>query len=285
MGVLGPNGAGKTTLVRILTTLLPPAKGVARVAGYDVVTEGHLVRSVLGVAFQGSAIDLRLTTRENLRLHGLLQSIPWAERKGRVAQVISWMQLEEVADKTADILSGGFRRRVEIARAFLHNPTVVILDEPTASLDPRSRQLIWQKLLSIPREERPTVFLTTHDMDDGMRCDRLLVMDHGRVVAEGTPRELCQRAGTERVILSTADNRKAALELKKRLGIEPAATERGLEFPVEDGAAILPLLQSMSAGVRSLTIRRPTLEDAFFAITGHQMKAPIGSMQPPGEGP
>jgi len=272
-GFLGPNGAGKSTTVKVLSTLLEPTSGTARVAGHDVVRDAQAVRRSLGILFQDATVDIRLTARENLRLHAVVYGVPSAERAKRIEEALAWIDLTPQGDRLVRTFSGGMRRRLELARALLHRPPILFLDEPTTGLDPQTRRALWEKLLALRRAGGTTIFMTTHYLEEAEHCDRLAIIDHGRLVAEGTPDELRAGAGEERIALATVDDTRAAEELARRLGVVPQRTERGLEFAVENGERFLPLLFGFPVEIRSLTLKKPTLEDAFIALTGHAIRA------------
>ena len=271
-GLLGPNGAGKSTTIKILCTLLQPSQGSARVAGHDVVAEPAAVRRSLGLIFQDPAVDDRLTGRENLRVHCMIYGVPRGERRARIEDALSWIGLRDEADQRVRTFSGGMRRRLEVARALLHRPRVLFLDEPTSGLDPQTRRAMWDRLHELRAREALTIFLTTHYMEEAENCDRLAIIDRGKLVAEGSPEELKRRAGTERVTLSTADDARALGELRARFGVEPQTTERGLEFAVEHGEEFLARLGQFPVELRRLSLQKPTLEDAFIALTGHSIR-------------
>src|SRR6187455_577741 len=190
-GFLGPNGAGKSTTVLILTTLLPPTAGTARVAGHDIVREGAAVRSVIGAALQEAALDPLLTGRDHLRLQTMLQAIPRAERKGRQNELLDRVGLTEAADRKVGGYSGGMKRRLDLALALVHRPSILFLDEPTTGLDPQSRTALWEEVARLAREDNVTVFLTTQYLEEAdVLADRVGIIDHGKIVAEGTPTEL-----------------------------------------------------------------------------------------------
>jgi len=188
-GLLGPNGAGKTTIHRILTTALLPTAGTARVAGRDVVREGQHVRYFIGVVFQESALDDRLTARQNLELHAVLYRIRPHWIPSRVQEALVWTELAGDADRRVRTFSGGMKRRLELARALLHRPPVLFLDEPTTGLDPQGRRRLWDQVAAL-RERGLTVFITTHNMQEAESCDRVAIIDHGRLLALGAPAEL-----------------------------------------------------------------------------------------------
>jgi ABC-2 type transport system ATP-binding protein len=271
-GFLGPNGAGKSTTIKILCTLLPPSSGHARVAGYDVVAEPAKVRRSLGLLFQDPSVDDRLTARENLRVHCMIYGVPRAERKSRIEDALIWIGLRDEADQRVRTFSGGMRRRLEVARALLHRPRIIFLDEPTTGLDPQTRRSMWARLHELRERDHLTIFLTTHYMDEAENCDRLAIIDHGKLIAEGSPDDLKQRAGQERVTLSTVDDARAAEELRGRLGYEPQQTERGLEFAVRSGEKLLAELAGFPVELRRLNLHKPTLEDAFIALTGRSIR-------------
>jgi ABC-2 type transport system ATP-binding protein len=195
-GFLGPNGAGKTTTIKMLTTALNPSEGQLRVAGHDPVTEPLLVRRAFGIVFQDQSLDGELTAAENMELHGVLYRVPRAERRERVEALLRFVGLWERRDDYIKRFSGGMRRRLEIARALQHRPRILFLDEPTAGLDPQTRNQIWEFIRGLRRDEQVTVFFTTHYMEEAERgADRIAVIDHGRMVAEGTAAALRQETG------------------------------------------------------------------------------------------
>ena len=187
-GFLGPNGAGKSTTVLMLTTLLPPTDGTALVGGYDVRTEGPKVRSVIGAALQEAALDPLLTGRDHLRLQTMLQAIPRVERKERQNELLDRVGLTEAADRKVRGYSGGMKRRLDLALALVHRPSILFLDEPTTGLDPQSRTALWEEVARLAREDNVTVFLTTQYLEEAdVLADRVGIIDHGKIVAEGTP--------------------------------------------------------------------------------------------------
>ena len=210
LGLLGSNGAGKTTALRMLTTLLAPTSGAARVLGADVRREGHRVRAGLGVVFQEPSLDARLTARENLALHADLYGLPRREVRALVAAALDWAGLGGEADRPVAGFSGGMRRRLELGRALMHRPRLLVLDEPTLGLDPEGRRDLWERVDALRREDGLSVLMTTHNLVEAERCGRLLVMDRGRLVAEGAPADLKLRhagradATLEEVFLSVA---------------------------------------------------------------------------------
>src|SRR5947209_304210 len=205
-GFLGPNGAGKSTTVHMLTTLLPPTAGTARVAGYDVVHEGPQVRATIGAALQEAALDPLLTGREHLRLQAALQALPRAERRPRADELLRRVGLVEAADRKVKGYSGGMKRRLDLAMALVHRPRVLFLDEPTTGLDVQSRTALWREVARLAREEGVTVFLTTQYLEEAdVLADRVGIIDRGRIVAEGTPAALKAEVGRPTVEAEPAD--------------------------------------------------------------------------------
>jgi ABC-2 type transport system ATP-binding protein len=217
-------------------------------------------------------VDDRLTARENLKIHCMIYGVPRGERRARMDEALAWIGLTAEADQRMRTFSGGMRRRLEVARALLHRPRVLFLDEPTSGLDPQTRRAMWERLHELREREQLTIFLTTHYMEEAENCDRLAIIDHGKLIAEGSPEELKGRAGEERVTLSTADDEKAAKELRTRFAVEPQTTDRGLEFAVSHGEEFLARLGHFPVELRRLSLQKPTLEDAFIALTGHSIR-------------
>jgi ABC-2 type transport system ATP-binding protein len=272
-GFLGPNGAGKSTTISILCTLLKASEGTATVAGHDVARDPHAVRQSIGLIFQEPSLDDQLTARENLRFHALVYGVPRAERRRRIEESLRTVELLERAESPVRTFSGGMRRRLEIARGILHTPEVLFLDEPTQGLDPQTRANIWEHLQRLRRDRDLTMFMTTHYMDEAEWCDRIAIIDHGRIVALGTPEELKARVGGDVVTLSTDDDGRAAVEIADRLSVTPTLDGAGLHIEVADGAAFVPrLIGALRVPVRSVTVRRPSLDDVFLKLTGRVIR-------------
>ena len=273
-GFLGPNGAGKSTTISILCTLLRPTAGTATVAGIDVDRHPAEVRSRIGLVFQDPSLDQQLTARENLEFHAFIYSVPAAERKARIDEVLTMVELGDRADSIVMTFSGGMRRRLEIARGMLHTPEVLFLDEPTIGLDPQTRRHIWSYLRRLRDELGVTLFMTTHYMDEAEECDRIAIIDGGRIVAQGTPDELKALVGGDVVTVATSDNSRASMEIRDLFGLDPIADNGTLRVEVPDAAGFVPrLIRETSVEVRSVAFRRPSLEDVFLKLTGHAIRA------------
>jgi ABC-2 type transport system ATP-binding protein len=272
-GFLGPNGAGKTTTISILCTLLRPSGGVARVAGYDVATERDRVRSNIGLVFQAITLDDYLTAAENLRFHAVMYDVPSHEIEERMAPLLEMVGLTDRKDHLVQFFSGGMKRRLEIARGLLHTPRVLFLDEPTIGLDPQTRLHIWDYVDQLRHREKTTMFLTTHYMDEAERCDRIAIIDAGKIIAIDTPDALKASVGADTVTLSTADDERAAAQLSERLNIKVEQRPDGLEIKVADGDAFVPkIFPATDVPVHNVKSRRPSLDDVFIKYTGHEMR-------------
>ncbi len=272
-GFLGPNGAGKTTTVRMLCTLTRPSAGQARVVGADVVVQHNEVRRSIGIIFQDPSLDDRLTAQENLRFHAMIYKVPKAEVASRIRQALDWMELLDRANDLVREFSGGMKRRLEIARGLLHSPRVLFLDEPTLGLDPQTRSRIWERLLHLRREQGVTLFLTTHYMDEAEYCDRIAIIDRGRIIALDTPRALKEQVQGDVISLRTADNPAAAAEIGSRYGVAVQTDGQAIRFEVKDGAEFVPkLVRELSVPVIAVAVHQPTLDDVFLKLTGREIR-------------
>ena len=283
LGLLGPNGAGKTTAVRILTTLLPPDGGSARVAGLDVTREASRLRSKIGLAGQYAAVDENLTGAENLEMVGRLYHLPRGEPRARAAELLERFDLSGAADRLVRTYSGGMRRRLDLAAALVARPPILFLDEPTTGLDPRSRIGLWETIEG--RVARgTTVLLTTQYLDEADRlADRIAVIDHGRVIAEGSSDQLKDQVGGERldVTLESREDVPAALTALAAIAIEPPQlVDDVIHVAVRERrgaiAAAARLLNEAGIGLEDVAMRRPTLDDVFLELTGHAAEAEDG---------
>jgi ABC-2 type transport system ATP-binding protein len=268
-GFLGPNGAGKSTTIKILCTLARPTSGAASVAGHDVTAERDAVRRSIGLVFQDTTLDNYLTGAQNLRFHAALYGVPSAVLGERMRQVLDMVGLWERRDSLVMTYSGGMKRRLEIARGLLHAPRVLFLDEPTVGLDPQTRASIWEYIHELKGREDITIFLTTHYMDEAEHCDRIAIIDHGKIVAIDTPEALKASVGEDRVQIHTADDHAAIAELGHEFGIEAAVHEGAVTFSVAAGEQFVPrLFSALSVPIRSVSVSRPTLDDVFMSYTG-----------------
>jgi ABC-2 type transport system ATP-binding protein len=269
---LGPNGAGKTTTVRMLCTLTKPSGGHASVAGFDIACQPRAVRRRIGLVFQEQTLDDRLTAEQNLRFHAVLYHVPGEQVERRIDRVLRLVALEDRRHDLVSTFSGGMARRLEIARGMLHTPRVLFLDEPTVGLDPQTRALVWEDILRMRHDDQVTIFLTTHYMDEAEYADRIAIIDHGSIVATGTPDELKREVGADTVDLVTADNGLAAAQLAEA-GFQTQTGVDDLIVFAEDGEALVPrLIEQVGVRVRSVHVHRPTLDDVFLHYTGRQIR-------------
>jgi ABC-2 type transport system ATP-binding protein len=282
-GFLGPNGAGKSTTVLVLTTLLPPSAGSARVAGLDVVRQGAAVRRAIGASLQESALDPFLTGREHMRLQGALHGLPKRERMARGAELLERVGLSEAADRKVGGYSGGMKRRLDLALALLHHPRLLFLDEPTTGLDPQSRAALWDEVRRLARDEGVTVFLTTQYLEEAdVLANRVGIIDRGKIVAEGTPAELKAAIGCESVEAVPVDpgERERVAEVLAGFGEPAAAAPSAVAVQLRDGAGELPgivrALDSEGLRVADLRLHSPTLDDVFLAKTGRSLEGAAG---------
>jgi ABC-2 type transport system ATP-binding protein len=268
-GFLGPNGAGKSTTIKILCTLANATAGTALVAGHDSATERDAVRRNIGLVFQDTTLDTYLTAEQNLRFHAELYGVPRASVMPRMRQVLDMVGLWDRKDSLVSTYSGGMQRRLEIARGLLHAPRVLFLDEPTVGLDPQTRSSIWTYINDLKTREDITIFLTTHYMDEAEHCDRIAIIDHGKIVAIDTPEALKASVGKDRVQIQTGDDQAAIAELRSAFGLEAAMHEGSVTFSVAAGEQFVPrLFSEFSIPIRSVSVSRPSLDDVFMSYTG-----------------
>ena len=289
LGLLGPNGAGKTTTVRILATLLRPDAGRATVAGYDVVREPQLIRTLIGLSGQYAAVDENLTGRENLWMFGRLYQLPSDESRKRAGELLEQFDLVDAADRTAKTYSGGMRRRLDLASALIGRPRLLFLDEPTTGLDPRSRLGMWDVIRGLVREGA-TLLLTTQYLEEADElADTIAVVDHGRIIARGTADQLKAQVGGERievVIRERTNIQRASQILARDAGHEVSLDEhtRRLTVAAEGGAQrlveIVRDLDEASIDIDDIGLRRPTLDDVFMSLTGHAAEIAEQAEQP-----
>ena len=275
-GILGPNGGGKTTLFRVLSTLLAPTQGDVSVFGHSIRTRPHDVRRHLGVVFQAPSLDGKLSARENLMHQGHLYGLRGEVLAQRIAQSLDQVRLSEKQDLHVEQFSGGMRRRVELAKALLHDPPLLLLDEPSTGLDVAGRRDLWQHLLELRKQRGVTVALTTHLMEEADQCDRLAVINHGKLVAIDTPSNLKARIGGDVITIEPLANR--SVELAQRIadrfgpwdeGTEPAALNGRVFLEKSNGPAfVASLATAFPDEINSITVGQPSLEDVFMQLTG-----------------
>ena len=279
-GFLGPNGAGKSTTMLMLCTLLRPSGGSASVAGCDIQRDPHGVRRSIGVVFQESSLDEKLTGRENLRFHAQLYNVGRESFQQRSRELLELVDLSDRADDLVEQYSGGMKRRLEMVRGLIHRPRLLFLDEPTLGLDPQTRRHIWTYLRELREREKVTIFMTTHYMDEAENCDRIAIIDRGELVALDTPQELKSIVGGDVVTAWTSDNKAALQELQAEVAVNGRIGPQGeLILEVHEGERFIPnMMEALNNGtdsirVESVNLRRPTLEDVFIKITGRSIRA------------
>jgi len=271
-GLLGPNGGGKTTLFRILATLLAPRSGSARVAGHDVVREPHAVRERIGVVFQSPSLDGKLTVRENMRHQGHLHGMSGAALESRIDEMLESVSMGPRDGDLVETLSGGMKRRVDLAKGLLHRPALVLLDEPTTGLDPGARIDLWEHLAATRARQGLSVLVTTHLMEDADRCDRLLIVDRGRIVALDTPEALREGVGGDVVVARARDPRGLAEEVRRRFSEEVEVVDDTIRIRRARGHEFVPALVDAFPGrIEAISVGKPTLEDVFIQRTGHRL--------------
>ena len=280
-GLLGPNGAGKSTLIRMMTTLIPITSGKARIAGHDVKKNPDAVRRVIGVIPQALTSDIDLTVEENLSIYAKLYDVPAKLRKQNIDELLETVDLTKWRDAQTKTLSGGMRRRLEIARGLVHNPQIFFLDEPTTGLDPVSRVAVWEMLMNIKSKRQLTILITTHYMDEADRlCDRIAIVDHGKLVALDTPAALKASVPGSNVIEAQFDHAPADWEQKlhtlddvtsvqhEGAGMYRVLTGNGSRTTTE----LVELAVQVGVPVKSLTVQNTTLDDVFVHYTGRQLR-------------
>ena len=270
-GLLGPNGSGKTTLFRILSTLMIPTGGSARIMGFDPAAQANLVRRQIGVVFQSASTDMKLTAAENLWHQGHLYGLSGARLKQRIAEMLGRVGLADRAKERVETLSGGQQRRVELAKGLMHRPAVLLLDEPTTGLDPGARRDVWQYLAMLRDQEGVTVLVTTHLMEEAERCDRLAILSEGELVAMGTPVELKSEIGGDVIVLEANDAQALAERIQSRFHIPCNLIEGKVRLEREQGHRfVTDVMEAFPGEIQSISVSRPTLEDVFISRTGHR---------------
>ena len=285
-GLLGPNGAGKTTTINMLSTLLSPTSGYAKVAGYDIVKERENVRRSIGMVFQEPALDSKLTGRENLEFHAMMYGMNKEERKRRINEVLELVELSDKANILVENYSGGMKRRLEIARGLIHKPKVLFLDEPTLGLDAQTRRHIWDYIKRLNRESSITIILTTHYMEEAdYLCDRIAIIDHGKIIAMDTPKRLKDKLGGDIITFELEGNSNEFMNAVNKLRfVESVKKHDGkLTVMVEQGEKRIPELISMAqkkgVDIKSVTLHKPSLEDVFLHFTGKTIREKEASLK------
>jgi ABC-2 type transport system ATP-binding protein len=272
-GLLGPNGGGKTTLFRILSTLVRPTSGSASMLGLDLLRDTAALRSRIGVVFQAPSLDKKLRVRENLAHQGHLYGLSGAVLRERIDHLLIEFNLRDRARDLVETLSGGLQRRVEIAKSLLHRPELLLLDEPSTGLDPGARIDLWQTLYRLRDQQNVTVLLTTHLMEEAERCDRVAIIDHGRIVVLDTPEKLCAGIGGDVISARTKDATSLAERIVQTLGVEVGVLNDEVRIEHPDGQSFIArLLATFPGEIDAITLAKPTLEDVFIAKTGRRLR-------------
>jgi ABC-2 type transport system ATP-binding protein len=268
-GVLGPNGGGKSTLFRILSTMMVPTDGRAVLAGHDVEREPAAVRREIGVVFQTQSLDKALTVEENLRSQGHLHGLSGATLRDRMGAAMDQLGLGDRRRDRVETLSGGLKRRVEIAKALLHRPKVLLMDEASTGLDPAARRDVGRHIENLRQAEGVTILLTTHILEEADRCDRLALVHQGRIVAQGSPRELRTRIGGDVVVLESSDTRSLAERIERQFQLKPSVMDGTVRVEIQNGHRfIAEVVEAFPGAVESVSLHKPTLEDVFVRETG-----------------
>jgi len=270
-GLLGPNGSGKTTMFRILSTLMVPVGGQAIILGLDGAKDPSQLRREIGVVFQAQSIDPKLTAAENLRHQGHLYGLHGSTLSRRINEILERVGLADRANDTAETFSGGMQRRLELAKGLLHGPRALLLDEPTTGLDPGARRDLWQYLRVLRDEEHVTVLVTTHLMEEAERCDRLAILNEGKLVALGTPTELKQEIGGDVIVLEAGEPEALAARIRARFNIEVRVVGSQLRIEKNQGHRfVTDLVEGFPGEIDAVSIAKPSLEDVFIRRTGHR---------------
>ncbi len=272
-GFLGPNGAGKTTTIKMICTILRPDEGEIYLNGYHTLKEAHKVRKSLGIIFQDPSLDNNLTVYENLYFHSKLYHIPGKIIKERIEHSLNLVNMIDRKKDLVRTLSGGMKRRIEIARGMLHSPQIFFLDEPTIGLDPQTRKYIWEYILELQKKENITLFLTTHYMEEAEYCDRIAIIDHGKIIACDTPANLKKLVRGDIIIIKTKNNKNAKTILEKYLNVEILDYEEELRLVVPDSNKFLPrVFKWIGKDILEADIKKTTLDDVFIHLTGRAIR-------------
>jgi len=274
-GLLGPNGAGKTTLLSMLSTILKPTSGTAKVNGYDIIKKPNEVRKSIGIVFQDPSLDDRLTGRENLQMHAALYKVPKNVREKRIDEVLELVELKDKANSLVRTYSGGMKRRIEIARGLIHYPRILFLDEPTLGLDPQTREHVWEYIKQLAKREKITIVLTTHYMEEAdLLCDRVAIIDYGKIIALNTPSNLKNSLEGDSVILNLKDSEKAKKIFPKAKYFD-GKISLSVKNAEKEIAGILDIAKKKKLGVLEASIRKPSLNDVFLHLTGREIREEV----------
>ena len=273
LGILGPNGSGKSTLFGILSTLMVPARGTVEIAGIDVIARPHDARRQIGVVFQSAGLDGKLSIVENLRYQGYFYGMKGGFLESRIEDLLKTFALWERREDRVEVLSGGLQRRAELAKGLLHQPRVLLLDEPSTGLDPAARRDFWRYLREAQKNAPMTVLLTTHLLDEADGCDRVAIVDQGRLVASGKPGELRNNIGGDVLIVRSSDVVRLQRHLRRKFGIQAVMVNSELHMETHESARMIPrIAQAYPSLIEEITMRKPTLEDVFLHETGHRLE-------------
>jgi ABC-2 type transport system ATP-binding protein len=276
-GLLGPNGSGKTTLFRILSTLMVPTGGCARILGFDAAREPNKVRQQTGIVFQAKSVDLKLTVMENLKHQGHLYGLSGPRLKARIKEVLGRVGLSDRIKDYVESLSGGMQRRVELAKGLIHSPSVLLLEEPSTGLDPGARRDLWQYLRMLRDEEGVSILVTTHLMEEAEHCDRLAILSEGKLVALGSPFELKSAIGGDVVLFETENDEAAAglaTRMAARFAAQPVVLGRTVRLERHDGHRfVTSVVEAFPGEINAVSVAKPSLEDVFIQRTGHRFWA------------
>ncbi len=272
-GLLGPNGAGKSTTINMLSTLLTPTGGEAIINGFNIIAQRDEVRKSIGLLFQDPSLDDRLTAEENLHFHAKLYGVPKEEYKKRMEEVLNLVELWDRRKNIVKTFSGGMKRQLEIARGLIHYPHILFLDEPTLGLDPQTRVHLWEYILKLKNEKNMTIFMTTHYMQEAENCERIAIIDHGKIVALDTPANLKKLVGGDIIKMASKQKKLLKQELEKKYGQEIQEEDGMLQLKVIDGEKFIPrLFNEIDAKIDSIELRKPTLDDVFLSLTGRAIR-------------
>ena len=273
-GFLGPNGAGKTTTINMLCTLIRPTSGGATICRYDIIKQPDEVRKCIGLVFQDTTLDDRLTARENLELHARLYGVPKPDRRKRINEVLELVELSDRENSIVKTFSGGMQRRLEIARGLIHYPKVLFLDEPTLGLDPQTRKHVWDYILKLKKEYEITIMMTTHYMEEADElCDRVAIIDYGKIIAVGTPKKLKDRLGGDTIILDIQDkDTQKAKKVFKKAKIFDSQVLLSVKNAGREIKKVLEKAKNNKIEVIEVNIRKPTLNDVFLHLTGREIR-------------